>query len=126
MEQFDKAKDELYPDRAQPPLPKALPLKEYTGTYFHPAYRNLTIDLSDASKQLRAVQDSVWQMIFDFVHVSGEFWIIYVDMKNAPNLLSGQVARAEFRIGATGKVDKLMVEFMEEGSEGIITFDKIA
>ncbi|KAH6647578.1 beta-lactamase/transpeptidase-like protein [Truncatella angustata] len=124
--QFDKAEDKLYPDRAQPPLPRALPLEEYTGTYFHPAYRNLTIALSDAAEQLRAVRkDSVWKMTFDFGRVSGEFWVIYIDMLNTPNKLNGQLAKAEFVIGPSGKVDKLIVEFLEEGSEGIITFDKI-
>lgn len=107
-------------------MPRALPLEAYTGTYFHPAYLNLTIDLSDAEGQLKALRNSqVWQMTFDFVQVSGEYWIIYVDMARSPNLLNGQLAKAEFRIGANGKVAELIVEFLEDGSEGSITFQKI-
>lgn len=128
--QFDKAVDELYPDRAAPPVPRALPLEAYTGTYFHPGYLNMTITTNDEGEEgrlLRAVrEDFVWQMTFDFVHASGEYWAVLIDMKDSPNRLNGQVAKAEFRVGPDGKVSALVAEFLEEGSEGIITFDKIA
>lgn len=64
-------------------------------------------------------------MTFEFKHVSGEFWVIFIDMKKAPNMLNGQVARAEFKIGATGGADELVVEFMEDGSEGLVTFKRV-
>ncbi|KAI0174998.1 putative penicillin-binding protein [Pestalotiopsis sp. NC0098] len=127
--QFDKAVDELYPDRAAPPVPRALPLEAYTGMYFHPGYLNMTITTHDGEEEgrLRAVrEDFVWQMTFDFVHASGEYWAVLIDMKDSPNRLNGQVAKAEFRIGPDGRASALVAEFLEEGSEGIITFDKIA
>ncbi|KAK9771568.1 putative Beta-lactamase/transpeptidase-like protein [Seiridium cardinale] len=127
MKKYDTAVQDLYPNRSDPPLSRALPLKEYTGTYFHPAYRNITIEYSDAAEQLRAVrEDFAWKMVFDFVHVSGEYWIIYIDMKESPNLLNGQLGKAEFEIGSNGKVSGLVAEFLEDGSEGIITFERIA
>ncbi|KAI1842021.1 hypothetical protein JX266_011776 [Neoarthrinium moseri] len=125
LEQFDKAIDKLYPGRANPALPRGLELKEYTGTYSHPAYHDLTIDLGDDPGRLRAVRvDFVWPMTFDFVHVSGEYWVIHIDMKNSPNALNGQSARAEFKIGPNGKCDQVLIEFLEDGSEGVIPFTR--
>lgn len=89
----------------------------------------MTITTNDGEEEgrLRAVrEDFVWQMTFDFVHASGEYWAVLIDMKDSPNRLNGQVAKAEFRVGPDGKVSALVAEFLEEGSEGIITFDKIA
>jgi hypothetical protein len=123
---FNTAIDDLYPNRANPPLPRTLPLEAYTGTYFHPGYLNITIELSDVKERLQAVRkDFVWPMTFDFVRVSGDYWVVYIDMLETPNQLNGQLAKAEFRIGARGKVDELVVEFLEDGSEGLVTFKKI-
>lgn len=65
-------------------------------------------------------------MTFDFHHVSGEFWAVVIDMLNTPNLLNGQRARAQFELGVKGTVDKLKMEFLEDGNEGVIIFDRIA
>ncbi|KAI2610592.1 beta-lactamase/transpeptidase-like protein [Hypoxylon sp. NC1633] len=135
----DTAVDTLYPERANPPLPRALPLEKYVGVYGHPAYQNITIELTGEDNsakgdsrpsgkgQLKAVRDNmVWQMTFEFRHVSGEFWAVVIDMLNTPNGLGVQLARAEFVVGVKGNVDKLKMEFLEDGSEGVIVFDKIA
>ncbi|ORY62645.1 putative penicillin-binding protein [Pseudomassariella vexata] len=133
---IDNAVERLYPDRADPPLPHLLALEAYTGTYFHPAYQNLTINLANGSEtdihrhntkpRLRAVrEDVVWQNTFDFEHVSGEFWVVFINMLKVPNGLNEEAAKAEFRVGATGRPEQLMIEFMEEGSEGVIEFEKI-
>lgn len=126
-QRFVKPEEKLYPNRADPPLPHTLPLEAYTGTYFHPGYRHINVELSHIDGQLRALRkDVAWQMKFDFVHVSSEYWVIYIDMLNSPNLLNGQVAKAEFRVSVNGKVDELVVEFMEDGSEGVVTFHRVA
>lgn len=134
----DSAVDSLYPDIADPPLPRALPLREYTGTYSHPAYQNITVELASPRQsgtnpkhgqtkiELQAVRsDVVWQMTFDFAHVSGEFWLIYIDMLKTPNGLMSQHAKAEFRVGPGGEATQLVIEFMEEGSEGTIVFERV-
>lgn len=118
---------EYYPEIADPPLRRALPLKAYPGTYFHPAYRNITIEFSDAAERLMSIRDDfAWKMKYEFVHVSGEFWIVYIDMKNSPNMLNGQFAKAEFKVGANGKVNELAIEFLEDGTEGVITFERVS
>lgn len=108
------------------------------GTYNHPAYRNVTIELADGGSsnsgsergkkrgELKAVRDDMeWQMTFEFRHVSGEFWAVVIDFLNTPNMLNGQLARAEFAVGVTGAVDELRMEFLEEGSEGVIVFGRM-
>ncbi|OTB11185.1 hypothetical protein K445DRAFT_68866 [Daldinia sp. EC12] len=131
LELAETAVHELYPERADPPLPHALPLEEYVGVYSHPAYQNITLKLTSEDSlekkgELGAVRDDMeWQMTFDFHHVSGEFWAVVIDFLNTPNMLNGQLARAQFEIGVKGMVDKLKMEFLEDGSEGIITFDKV-
>ncbi|KAI1373574.1 beta-lactamase/transpeptidase-like protein [Hypoxylon crocopeplum] len=130
----DIAVETLYPEHADPPLPKALPLEEYVGVYAHPAYQNVKVELIDkdarngtGKSELKAVRDNMeWQMVFEFQHVSGEFWAVVIDFLNTPNMLNGQLARAEFVISVKGSVDKLKMEFLEDGSEGIIVFDKVA
>ncbi|KAI0104412.1 beta-lactamase/transpeptidase-like protein [Daldinia grandis] len=127
----ETAVQDLYPERADPPLPRALPLEKYVGVYSHPAYQNITLQLTDedsanAKGELGALRDDMeWQMTFDFHHVSGEFWAVVIDMLNTPNLLNGQRARAQFELGVKGTVDKLKMEFLEDGNEGVIVFDRV-
>ena len=136
----DSALDELYPKRADPPLPRALPLSSYAGTYRHEAYRDITIeqvkqpggggggggsgDGKAGGRVLRAVRDdAVWKMTFEFEHVSGEFWLVHIDPR-VPNGLMTQFARAEFRVGPAGRADAVEIEFFEDGSEGLIVFER--
>lgn len=130
----DTALDELYPKRAVPPLPRALPIDNYLGTYYHPAYQNIELvknesngtDDDAASRELKAVRDDfVWRMTFEFEHVSGEFWLVYVIPRGSGGI-GTQFAKAEFRVRATGKVEALEIEFFEEGSEGLVVFEKVA
>ncbi|RYP82795.1 hypothetical protein DL770_005505 [Monosporascus sp. CRB-9-2] len=128
----DGAVDRLYPGRADPPLPRALPLGEYAGTYFHAAYRNISIEVIDNSdgidgkRELKAArEDFVWKMSFEFEHVSGEFWVIYAEPRGSGGVRT-QLGKAEFKIGSTGKVEALKAEFFQDGSEGVVLFEKIA
>ncbi|RYP50402.1 hypothetical protein DL768_004077 [Monosporascus sp. mg162] len=128
----DDAVDRLYPRRADPPLPRALPLGDYAGTYFHAAYRNITIEVMDNSdgidgkRELKAArEDFVWKMTFEFEHVSGEFWVIYAEPRGSGGV-GTQLGKAEFKIGSTGKVESLKAEFFQDGSEGVLLFEKIA
>ncbi|RYP15144.1 hypothetical protein DL765_005883 [Monosporascus sp. GIB2] len=128
----DGAVDRLYPGRADPPLPRALPLGDYAGTYFHAAYRNITIEVmdnpdgTDGKRELKAArEDFVWKMAFEFEHVSGEFWVIYVEPRGSGGMVT-QLGKAEFKIGITGKVESLEAEFFQDGSEGVVLFEKIA
>ncbi|KAK8044924.1 beta-lactamase/transpeptidase-like protein [Apiospora rasikravindrae] len=135
LSSYDSAVDRLYPERTEQPLPPTLPLQKYAGTYYHPAYQNLTVEVDEGTPlgsrqssepQLKATHpNAVWDNSYEFEHVSGEFWVIFMDMKKSPNWLSGQVAKAEFRLGPDGWPDKLVVEYMEDGTEGVITYVRV-
>ncbi|KAK8120095.1 hypothetical protein PG999_004215 [Apiospora kogelbergensis] len=137
LSSYDSAVDRLYPERAKPSLPLALPLQKYAGTYYHPAYQNLTVEVVDgdsspsglgqsSKSHLKASRaNAVWAMSYEFEHVSSEFWAVFINMKNSPNWLSGQVAKAEFRLGPGGWPDVLVMEYMEDGTEGSIAFERV-
>ncbi|KAG9236943.1 putative penicillin-binding protein [Amylocarpus encephaloides] len=46
---YENAPSIYYPSLPSPPFPLPLPLENYTGTYTHPAYQNLTIALCNSS-----------------------------------------------------------------------------
>ncbi|KAK8069331.1 hypothetical protein PG994_005947 [Apiospora phragmitis] len=129
------AVDRLYPERTEQPLPPTLPLQKYAGTYYHPAYQNLTVEVDEGTSsgsrqsskpQLKASRaNAVWEVSYEFEHVSGEYWAVFIDLKNTPNWLSGQVAKAEFRLGPDGWADELVIEYMEDGTEGVITYERV-
>ena len=75
---------------------------------------------------LRAVRNAmVWKMTLEFEHVSGEFWLVYC-MPRVSNGLMTELCRAEFRVGPSGRADAVEVEFFEDGSEGVIVFERVA
>ncbi|KAH7021025.1 beta-lactamase/transpeptidase-like protein [Microdochium trichocladiopsis] len=136
----DTAMNDYFPRRAQPPLRTPLPLDAYTGTYHHPAYQNLVIikngsraerglmPTSDAAarRELYAAHhDRVWKMDFEFEHVSGEHWLVFIEFAHSPNRLNQQFAKAEFKIGAAGDVVSVCVEYLEDGAEGVIEYKKL-
>jgi hypothetical protein len=128
----------LYPDVADPPFLPALPLHGYTGLYIHPAYQNLTIQLSDEAqaggyeprRPLIAYRaDMIWPMTIEFEHVSGEYWAIYATSMRIPVSWQARHGKVEFKLGANGEVEALVAEFTEIGeptSEGKITFTKVS
>lgn len=62
----------------------------------------------------------------DFVHVSGERWIAYVDLMDAPTLTMHGFAAAEFRIGIDGEVESMGIEWRtRSGLDACIWYKKI-
>ncbi|KAI0021790.1 beta-lactamase/transpeptidase-like protein [Xylariomycetidae sp. FL0641] len=123
------AVEELYPERARPAFPPRLLLTDYAGTYFHPAYRNLTVEMqgSGATAGLEAARaDFMWPMRYTFEHASGEYWAVVITDLNGSNGLDRQLAKAEFKLGVSGRVEALQVEHLEQGSEGVVVFDRVA
>jgi hypothetical protein len=48
-EQYQNSKKSFYPDVPSPKIAPTLPLLNYTGTYYHPGYHNITIFLKDGA-----------------------------------------------------------------------------
>ena len=127
---------DLYPERADPPLPHILPLEQYTGTYYHPGYQHVTLELAESTlyrsrgrTTLAAdLPDLSWKTSMNFDHVSGEFWVVYLNSSTVRNGLMDEAVPGRFHIGPDGRVAALEVEvrYMAEGSvEGLIRFEKI-
>lgn len=122
-----------YPNRPSTPIAPALVLSAYEGTYYHPAYMNYTLKLAaDATTLVANRSGATWSTINEFKHVSGEYWMMYQRYpygdRNGPNT---DYAPVEFRVGPEGRVDEMVVTFLETKTdeadtvEGVITFDKI-
>jgi hypothetical protein len=125
VKKYNKAKERYYPTIPTPPLPLSLPLHNYTGTYTHPSYHNLTIVLKDG--KLHSDRDNAsWKAFFDLEHVSGEYFMAYLDSSTAPGLIFKAAFPAEFVLGSDGVVKKLGI-VPEETMEGVekIWFDRV-
>lgn len=143
---FNKARDEalkkMFPRRADPALPRSLPLSKYAGTYFNPGYQNLTIQeqrpelpgkRSEKAKlnnkeELWAPQglNVVWETTYGFEHISGEYWFVNIAFDHGRNGLMEMFGRAEFVVGPGGTADAVEIEYSEGGFEGRIRYERVA
>ncbi|CAK7271858.1 hypothetical protein SEPCBS119000_004822 [Sporothrix epigloea] len=145
---IDTALGRLFPVIADPPTRPALPLVEYTGTYHHPAYQNMTVQLAndsitdnyDASRWTNSKdkdygvtfiaerRDHTWPTLCEFVHISSEHWLVYTDMLYEKSGNFKSYARATFDVGADGRVHTLVVELWnadDDSIEAVIPFVRI-
>ncbi len=125
----NNAKSILFPNIPSAPLPLSLPLESYTGTYSHPAYRNMTITLpssSSSSPQLHIDRkDVTWKMVIDLEHVSGEHFIARMDSLTAPDGNFKTAFPTEFRLGVDGTVTDFGARMEEEMGEEKIWFKRV-
>ncbi len=134
----DHAVEILYPDHSRSnPIPPALPSEQYVGTYYHPAYQNMTLELGETKKgtgaqriaSLKADRTGfTWQTVAEFEHVFGEYWIMYNNLAQAPHFRELKAfAAVEFKIDANGKPSKLGIEWRDltGGVDGWIWYDRI-
>lgn len=128
--------NKTYPDRPSTPIPPALPLHAYEGTYYQPAYQNFTLTSAAAtSSENRLVADradATWPTTNEFVHVSGEYWMMFQHYGVGDgSKFSGEYAPVQFRIGSDGRVAAMGVTWLEvhvgteDRVEGLVWFDKI-
>lgn len=130
--------DTIYPTRPETPIAYTLPLHKYAGLYYHPGYKymNLTAPVPDKTMVnnkgrtevlLHAdLDDNNFRVMCDFHHVSGEKWIMYVDMIDAPTLMMHGFGAVEFRIGANGEVEEMGIEWRARAeAEGWIWYKKV-
>jgi hypothetical protein len=103
---LSSAKQRYYPHLPVPALSLSLGLAQYTATYYHPGYRNITIELAPSSSTRLSFTrtDSTWKYHAELEHVSGDFFLGQLDMLNAPNIMFREAFPAEFRLGPDAKV----------------------
>jgi hypothetical protein len=101
IERYNGAKEKFYPDIPNPPIPHTLPLENYTGTYYNPGYRNVTIFEKDGALHINR-QDATLKVKLDLEHVSGDYFMAYIDSTLAPGLVFKEAVPAEFVVGSNG------------------------
>ena len=136
----------LYPDAPEEKdsVPLTLPLDAYTGVYFNPGYRNVTILLSDetmiplssghskTASHLSIHDKRTWPWTFEFNHVSGEYFYVlaYMDVHNGTvpldDPLQVEALKTEFRIGVDGHVSEFGARIEPEMGDEKIWFKKVA
>ncbi|KAF1991321.1 beta-lactamase/transpeptidase-like protein [Aulographum hederae CBS 113979] len=118
---FENAREELFPDAPEPAdkIEPALPLSEYTGTYSSKGYQSITLGLNNGT--LYADVDRTLPHRLEFEHVSGEYFIAYMESpKGDPGILYKDAVRSEFVVGYTGKVQAIAVEYEPEMDNPIV------
>ncbi len=116
----------FYPHIPSPPLPPSLPLEDYTGTYFHAAYRNITIYLSEEGTLHIKREDVSWKVVIELKHVSGDYFMAYVDSATAPGMIFKEKVAAGFQIGVEGKPEQFGIAVEEEmGVDGRMWFKRV-
>ncbi|EON97129.1 putative penicillin-binding protein [Phaeoacremonium minimum UCRPA7] len=135
---FLHARDILYPGVPSPPIPPSLPLGEYAGTYSHPAYREITLELREpraglplAKHTKEVLHTDIRRLVnvtVDLEHVSGEFFAAWTDLEVTAPFVRGAVP-AQFEIGSDGKVQKMGLQFeighQSQDKESLVWFDKL-
>jgi len=122
---YDHAVEIFYPSIPNPPLPLSLPLSDYAGTYYHPAFRNVTVELRDGALFTNRT-NAAWELHARFEHVSGDYFVAYVDSDKAPGAIFKEAIPAEFTVGIDGATQALgMATEPEMGPEGRIWFERV-
>lgn len=89
--------------------------------------------LSRDKASLVAVRlDATWPTTNEFEHVSGEYWMLFMQFIGNPSGPFREFAPVQFRVGADGRVEGMEVTWLSLGTgdaedtvEGVVWFDKI-
>ena len=114
----------FYPSVPDPPIPASLPLESYTGTYFNAGYHNVSIILKNDQLFFNR-SEATWKVNADLEHISGDYFMVYVDSMTAPGFIFRDPVPAEFKVGADGvsKAFGILAE-IEMGLDSRIWFDR--
>ena len=130
---WNNAPDVLFPNRVDPPIPPSLPFEKYAGTYYHPGYKYMKLQLGHRpggrrpNAQFFAERlECTWQRVCDFEHVSGEFWVMYMSVVAGTAEDKKDTAAVQFRVGVNGEVSALGIEWrFGPLVDGWIWYDKV-
>ncbi|KAI9810883.1 MAG: hypothetical protein M1827_005742 [Pycnora praestabilis] len=132
-----RGKNGVYPDIPKKALPMTLPMEDYVGTYNHPGYRNITLTTVEPDKKLPLSSpvdiilhgecpDLVFPIMLDLEHVSGEYFVAWVSVPKTDGSRDVQMGvKAEFKIGADGKVTEVGVAAVAMMGEVKIWFTRL-
>ncbi len=142
MEQLRDPVKALYPNATtgNDTVPLSKPLSNYTGTFYNAGYRDITIllarddDPQSSHRQhhhLRSIFDRTFPYVFDFIHVSGESFILKGQISTPYGKLDPMdpvdviLLKAEFRLGEDGEVAEFGAALEPEMGEEKIWFKRV-
>ena len=118
----DQEREDLYPERSDPPLPMAASLQSYVGRYRNSGYHDLLLDLQDDKLHVDA-KDRSFGFELTLQHVSGESFIAEkIDMIDGDK----QRIKAQFLLDSGRVVQYLGIAFVQEMEDPMIWFTRIA
>jgi hypothetical protein len=121
---FSNAEKLLYPSLPDPPLPHSLSLKDYTGTYYHPAYHNVTLTLRASA--LYAFRNVTLPTEFTLKHASGDYFTAYCDSTTAPGGIFRKATTAEFVVSSSGVASSFGIAAEPALGDGVkIWFERV-
>jgi hypothetical protein len=135
---YINAREIMYPQIPDPPLSLPLPLEAYANSYHHPGFGTFHFKvkkprdglpiLPRTKYVLHADLHRLMHYTLDFEHVSGEFFIAWIDTETCNAVIRGGL-RARFGLGSNGKVDKMALNVEvgsnEEDSRMVVWFNKV-
>lgn len=130
LSQPKNALDVLFPDRPKTPLPPTLDISQLAGTYNHPGYGPLVLreephpDKPDEKTLVSDREGTSWSQKWRFHHVSGDFWIAYIELYT---YYMNTAVHAEFKFGVDGRPMGVEVELRNQGAnltEAIVLFKR--
>lgn len=110
---IETALERFYPCIPFPPLPTTIPVPNFAGSYWHPAYRRMTIFWDEKQEKLFADRrDSTNACWLTFTHVSGNYFLVDISPGATDDVFPRQSrVGAEFRVGADGKPAEIGVSW---------------
>ncbi|MCJ1479646.1 hypothetical protein MMC13_008332 [Lambiella insularis] len=98
------AREIFYPSSRRGDLPTSLPLEKYSGTYYHPAYKELSVEYSNQTLGGTITRSSL-TLELKMQPVTGNFFFCIGHVVGDPD--TPFYTPAEFRIDATGQATEL-------------------
>ncbi|KAI8681328.1 Beta-lactamase domain-containing protein [Fusarium keratoplasticum] len=133
IQSYDKAVDNLFPNRPNPPIPSPVSIKDLAGKYYDPGYKTIELRVeAHPDKQGEEIlvaerDDATWLIHMRLHHVSGTWWIMYAMEMGSPNLFR-ECEQVEFKIGHDGRATALEVDFYSligNQHEGKVVFNRV-
>lgn len=133
--QYTHAVDVVYPNRQDPASPPTLAVSEFAGTYYDPGYGNITLcekphpDKPGESILVAHRPEATWNYSMRFNHVTGDYWIVYLDASIWAGVRFGEFVAAKFELGADGKASGVEITWegrMDPMYEGKVLFKRVA
>lgn len=112
--------EDLYPAIADPPVPLALPLYSYAGSYWNPGYGTFVVEYKDGGLKIDA-HDRTYPFTLSLRHVSGEFFVAEkLDSVSRDKLLM----KAVFRVDVQGASSEFGASLVDELNGEMIWFKR--